>query len=201
MIQDDLLFSKKVVIYPANSDRRSHNNEEATKQTDNNIEDRQDKFVVQIDSKYVYRIPLKYFYDLGKINFPTKIELKNHCTLETEMKKLFDFKKKVKAIGTSDAQIVFLKALFLQYEEILLIKKFRQYLETIMLSSKVLRIGIQKKPYQKTYELHVGLQKLTVDFKGCKRQLDWLDISLVYDKCNKHLTITTATTLNTQQKL
>ena len=93
MIQDDLLFSKKVVIYPANSDRRSHNNEDATKQTHNNIEDRQDKFAVQIDSKYVYRIPLKYFYDLGKINFPTKIELKNHCTLETEMKKLFEFKK------------------------------------------------------------------------------------------------------------
>ena len=96
MIQDDFLFSKKVVIYPANSDRRSHNNEEATKQTDNNIEDRQDKFVVQIDSKYVYRIPLKYFYDLGKINFPTKIELKNHCTLETEMKNYLILKKRLR---------------------------------------------------------------------------------------------------------
>ena len=76
MIQNDLLFSKKAVIYPANSDRRTHNNDDATKRTDDSIKDREDKFVVQIDSKYVYRIPLKYFCDLGKINFPTKIDQK-----------------------------------------------------------------------------------------------------------------------------
>ena len=49
MIQKDLLFSKKGVIYLGNSDRRSHNNDDATKRTDDNIEDREDKFVVQID--------------------------------------------------------------------------------------------------------------------------------------------------------
>ena len=66
MIQKDLLFSKKAVIYPVNSDRRSHNNDDATKRTDYKIESREDKFAVQIDSKYVYRIPLKYFCDLAK---------------------------------------------------------------------------------------------------------------------------------------
>ena len=55
--------------------------------------------------------------------------------------------------GMPDAQIIFLKAPFIQYEQILLSKNFKQYLETIMLSSKVLRMGIQKTPYQKTYEL------------------------------------------------
>ena len=49
MIQKDLLFSKKGVIYLGNSDRRSHNNDDATKRTDDSIEDREDKFVVQID--------------------------------------------------------------------------------------------------------------------------------------------------------
>ena len=94
MIQKDYLFSKKVVIYPVNCNRRSHNNDDATKRTDDNIEDSEDNFAVQIDSKYVYRIPLKYFCDLGKINFPTRIDLKNRCTLETEMKGLFKLKKK-----------------------------------------------------------------------------------------------------------
>ena len=50
-------------------------------------------------------------------------------------------------------------------------------------------MGIQKTPYQKTYELQTGSQEFTVDFKGCERQLDWLEISLVYDKSDKHLTI------------
>ena len=92
MIQKDLLFSKKAVIYPGNSDKRSHNNDDATKRTDDNIEDRGDKFSVQIDLKYLCRIPLKYFCDLGKINFPTKIDVKISCTLETEMKRLFESK-------------------------------------------------------------------------------------------------------------
>ena len=90
MIKKDLLLVKKAVIYPANSDRRSHNTDDAPKRTNDNIEDKEDKFAVQIDSKYMYRIPLKYFCDLGKTNLPTKIGLKIRCTLETEMKRLFE---------------------------------------------------------------------------------------------------------------
>ena len=48
---------------------------------------------------------------------------------------------------------------------------------------------IQKTPYQKTYELQAGSQQLTVDFKGCNRQFDWLEKSLLYDISDKHLTI------------
>ena len=47
----------------------------------------------------------------------------------------------------------------------------------------------KKKTYQKTYELQAGSQEFTFDFKGCDRQFDWLKISLLYDKSNKHLTI------------
>ena len=50
-------------------------------------------------------------------------------------------------------------------------------------------MGIQKAPYQKTYELQAGSQEFTVDFMGCDRQFDWLEISLFYDKSDKHLTI------------
>ena len=37
---------------------------------------------MQLDDKYVYRISLKYFCDLGNINFPAKVDLKTQY-LET----------------------------------------------------------------------------------------------------------------------
>ena len=112
------MFSKKVVIYLANS----FNNDDATKRTDDIIEDTEDKFAVQTDSKYSYRIPLKNFWDLGKINFLTKTEIKICCTLETELERLIESKRQVVVIGAPDEQIIFLKAPFIQYEQILLTK-------------------------------------------------------------------------------
>ena len=215
IIETDLLYSKKRVIIQNNLDRRNHNlspansNGEKMQVTDENLDERTEKFGVQIDDKYVYRIHLKYFCDLGKINFLTKIDLKIRCTLETEMKNLFEKKKMLKPLkpgatagstnandygqatspGTPDAQNIFSKAPFVQYKQILLSKNFRQYLETTMLSSKVLRMGIEKTPYQKTYELQAGSQEFTVNFKGSDRQFDRLEISLLYDKSDKHLTL------------
>ena len=49
-------------------------------------------------------------------------------------------------------------------------------------------MGVQKTPYQKIYELQAGSQDFTADFQGASRQFDWIDISLVYDKSDKHLT-------------
>ena len=69
------------------------------------------------------------------------------------MRKLSETTKTVTTIGMPNAQIILTKSLFIQYEQFLLVKNFRQYLETILFSSKVLRIGIQKTPYQKTYEM------------------------------------------------
>ena len=85
----------------------------------------------------------------GKINFPLKIGFKIKCHLETNMKKLFESKKKINAIGALDAKIIFAKAPFPQNEQFLLDKNFRQYLETIMVSKKILRMGVQKTPIQK----------------------------------------------------
>ena len=76
----------------------------------------------------------------------------------------------------------------IQYEQLTLDTNFRQYLETILFSAKVLRMGVQKTPYQKTYELQLGSQDFSVDFRGANRQFDWIEISLVYDKSDIHLT-------------
>ena len=105
------------------------------------------------------------------------------------MKKLFEAKKRVTAIRGQDAEIIFTKAPFIQYEQFLLNKNFRQYIETIMISKKIMQMGVQKTTLQKTYEISVGTDSINVEFYVCNRQFNWLEMSLVYDKSEKHLTI------------
>ena len=65
----------------------------ANNSKDLNINDRISKFQNQLKDEYVYKIPIRYFTDLGKINFPVKIDFRIKCHLETEMKMLFESKK------------------------------------------------------------------------------------------------------------
>ena len=159
---------------------------------DLNIEDRISKFENLLKNEHIYKIPLRYFTDLGKINFPTKIDYRIKCHLETEMKTLFE-SRKVYASGSAlpnpDGKIIFTKAPIVQYEQILLNKNFRQYLETIIVSKKLLRMGTQKTPMQKTYEINVDQDTPDIDFSGANRQFDWLELSLVYDKSDKYNTV------------
>lgn len=90
-------------------------------------------------------------------------------------------------IGGLDAKINFNKAPFIQYNQFLLDKNFRHYIETIMISKKILRTVVQKTPLQKTYEMSICSDSINVEFFGSNRQFDWLDISLTYDKSDKHL--------------
>ena len=104
-----------------------------------NIDDTITKFREILKNEHIYRIPLRYFPDLDKINFPTKIGYRIKLHLEKDMKRLFN-SRKVLAVGTAipvpDAKIIFTKALYLQYEQILQDKNFKQYLETITVSKK-----------------------------------------------------------------
>ena len=63
------------------------------------------------------------------------------------MEKLFE-SRKVLAVGaaipSADAQIIFTKVLFIQHEQILLVKNFRQHLETIIVSKKIPKNGSSK---------------------------------------------------------
>ena len=94
---------------------------------------------------------VKIFLCYWKDKVSVKIDFKIKCNLETEIKTLFESKKKLTAIAASDPKIIFTKAPFSQYEQFKLNKKFLQYVKTIMISSKILRMGIQKEPLQKTY--------------------------------------------------
>lgn len=93
------------------------------------------------------------------------------------------------AVPTPDAKIIFTNAPFIKYEQLLLEKNFRQYLETITVSKKILRTSAQKTPVQKTYEIITGTESKNIDFLGSNRQLNWLELSLVYGKSDKHATI------------
>ena len=92
--------------------------------------------------------------------------------LETNMEKLLESRKVLAAnaaIPKVDAEIIFTKAPYIQYEQILLDKNFRQHLETIMVSKKILRMGAQKTLIQKTYEIKKGSDSLNVEFLGSNR--------------------------------
>ena len=108
------------------------------------------------------------------------------------MNKLFESRKAlastVKSPPDPDVDILFTRAPFVQYEQILLNKNFRQHLETIMVSKKIIRMGAQKTPIQKTYEIKQGSDSLNIEFLGAKRQFDSIEISIVNDKSDKHTT-------------
>ena len=124
----------------------------------------------------MYRIPLRYFSDIGKINFPTKIDYRIKLFIETNTAKLFESRKVLASTTTTaptpDAKIIFTRAPFIQYEQILLDKNFRQHLETIMVSKKIIKMGAQKTPIQKTYEIKTGSDSLNVEFFRVNRQFD-----------------------------
>ena len=82
------------------------------------------------------------------------------------MEKLFS------VIPSVDAEIIFTKAPFVQYEPFLLDKNFGQHLETIMVPKKILRMGAQKTAIQKTYEIQKGSDSLSFEFFGANRQFD-----------------------------
>ena len=114
-----MLYSNKTVCYNKSTiDTRTYNRTAPADITDDNFEDRINDFQNQRKNEYVYRIPLRYFTDIRKINFPLKVDFKIKCHLETEMKKLSGSRKRVTAIGAPDAKIIFTKAPFIQYERI-----------------------------------------------------------------------------------
>ena len=113
-----------------------------------------EKFQNRLKNEFVYRILIRYFTNLGKINFPLKIDFRIKCHLETDMKKLFESKILYNLTDTiptvPDAKIIFTKAPFIQYKQIQLNKNFRTNLETIMVVKRILRMEVQKTPMQTT---------------------------------------------------
>ena len=131
LLQKHLLYSKQPVYYAQTAyDRRNFNGSvptgatavtgarKKTHSTDLNLEKRISLFKNQLKNEFFYRIPLRYFSGIGKINFPTKIDYRIKLFLETSMNKLFESRdvhaSMVKTIPDAEAEIIFTRATFIQ---------------------------------------------------------------------------------------
>ena len=196
LIENELLFSKKKVKLPAGEDRRKKftaaggDNDE---RTDDNLDERIEKFQNQLKNTYYYRIPLKYICELGFVNQPVKFNTKWRIIFENDMSRLFESKVNLATAATAipepDAKIILDSAPYILYHQFALEDTYRTYLEGVMSSKQELRTGLKLFPYQKSYEIVAGAQSKTFSFTNAFKQFDFLEISLVFDKSDQHLTI------------
>ena len=134
--------SKKTGSYNRNIDRWTHDSNNPRDITDDNIDDRIDKFSNVINTSRTYKIPLRYFCDLGKISFPVRINFKIRCNLEIDIKNLFEINKKNNSHRRVRRVNNFPKSCIYSVQTISLAKNFKKYLETISISTKMLRRSI-----------------------------------------------------------
>ena len=138
----------------------------------------------------MYRISLGLTVDLGLVNSAIRTDTEIIIMLEREMNKLFQSNKKLVAIPAQpDALINIYDRPYISYQELKLTETSDVYLMGILRSETALRQGVLPSPYQRLFEINAGTQSFTCTFTGAKRQIDCLEISLVYDKSYQHTTI------------
>ena len=90
-----------------------------------------------------------------KIKFPTKIDMKI-LTLETGTKNYLNQKKKSYKHWCTWCTNRLIESIIFTVRANLVMKNFFQYLNTILISSKGLRMGMQKTPFQKAMKYRSG---------------------------------------------
>ena len=109
------------------------------------------------------------------------------------MSRLFESKANLATAATAipepDAKIILDSAPYILYHQFGLEDTYRSYLEGVMVSKQELRTGLKLFPYQKSYEIVAGAQSKTFSFTNAFKQFEFLEISLVFDKSDQHLTI------------
>ena len=179
---------------PDNEDRqdeRTAAGEDADNRTDDNIDERTQKFQNQLKNVYWYRIPLKYIWDLRLVNTPIKFNTKWRLTFDTNMQKLFESKTNQAADGlpnTVDAKIIIDSTPHLLYYQFDLDDVYRTYFESATVSENLLITGIRK-TLRKSYELVAGTQSKIITFNNAFKQFSFLKISLDFDRSNHYLSI------------
>ena len=137
------------------------NDANADNRTDDNINERIQKFQNQLKNVYWYRILLKHMCDLGLVNMLIKLNTKWCLNFETNMQKLLESKMNQVANelpNTVDAKIIIDSMLYLLYYQFDLDDVHRTFFESAMVSENLLRTGIRKTTLQKSYELVRGAQ-------------------------------------------
>ena len=195
VIENNLLYSKKKFKLPDDEDRRDEQTaagEDADNRTDDNIDEKIQKFQNQLKNVYWYRNPLRYICNLGLVNTPITFKTKWRLTFETNKQKLFESKTNQTADGRPkmvDAKVVIDSTPNLLYYLFDLDDVYRTYFESAMVSENLLRTGIRKTSLQKSYEHVAGAQAKTITFNNTFKQFSFLEISLVFDRSDHHLSI------------
>ena len=185
-----MLYSNKPVYLTGNNDRWVHNDDDLDDRTDPNLTYRLKELKNYLSKQWVYRIPLLYFCDLGKVNFSVNTDTRIKITLERNMNKPFESNKKATAIPDNlDAFINIFSRPYISYQETTLTQQAALYANGILRSRTALRQGVLPAPFQQEFEINTGTQDFTCQFKGAQRQMDWIEISIVYDKSYHHETI------------
>ena len=131
-----------------------------------------------------------YFCDLGKVNFSVNTDTRITLTLERNLNKLFESNKKVAAIPDNpDADINIFARPYVSYQETTFTQQAALYSNGILRSRTALRQGVLPAPFQQEFEISKGTQDFTCTFEGAQRQIDWVEISIVYHKSYHHNTI------------
>ena len=94
----NMLYFNKPVYLDADVTRRLNNDNVDKDRTDPNLTYRIANLKAHLFKKWVYKIPLLYLCDLGKVNFAIKTDTKIILTLERNLNKLFESNKKVVTI-------------------------------------------------------------------------------------------------------
>ena len=164
-------------------DWRSNTSADIKDREDANLVSRLNNLRGDLKEKNYYRIPLGYLLSLGLVN--TKFVF----TLETNLNRLFESNAKANIPDAPDAQMIFHDTPYISYMQITLTDNFLVYVNGVLRARGALRTGVLLDPYQQSFEVNKGIQSIKIDFKGLNRQIEWLEISLVYDKSDQHLKI------------
>ena len=105
------------------------------------------------------------------------------------MNRLFETNKKTDVPNEPHAQIIFNDPPYISYLQITLNDNFLAYFNGILWSCGTLRTGVISSPYKQSLERNTGTKSLKVNFFGLNKQIEWLKISLVFDKSDQHQTV------------
>ena len=113
-------------------------------------------------------------------------------TFETDYQRLFETKlnQAGNALQNSiDVEIILTCTPYIFFEHFKLDCNYRAYLEDVMSSNRVPRMGIKTTLYQKSYKLVTGSKSRTVIFEASNKQFSFLEFLLVYNSSEQHKSI------------
>ena len=109
--------------------------------------------------------------------------------LKNNINRLFKTKTKVDVPNEPDAQIIFNDPPYISYPKMTLDDNFLAYFNGILRSRGTLRTGVISSPYKQSFERNTGTKSLKVNFLWLNKQIEWLEVFLVFDKSDQHQTV------------